>query len=97
MLSMWLTWPGEIEDDLAIPHEIVHRALLAHVGDVDAQRASSPSMLNEVAAVVGDQRVDQQHVGAERHQLAGEVGADEAEAAGDHHAAAAIERVVVRS
>ena len=53
--------------------------------------------VEQVAAVVGDQRVDEQHVGAELDQLPREVAADEAEAAGDHHAAAAVELAVVAS
>ena len=28
--------PGEVEDDLATAHQVVHRARLPHVGDVDA-------------------------------------------------------------
>ena len=50
-----------------------------------------PGDVEQVAAVVGNQRVDEQHVGAERGEAMGEVAADEAETAGDHHAAAAIE------
>ena len=51
--------------------------------------------VEQVAAVVGDQRVDEQDVGAEVDQLARQVAADEAEAAGDHHGAAAVELAVV--
>ena len=69
--------------------------LLADVGDVDAHAIGDAVDVEQVAAVVGDQRVDEQHVGAELDELAREVAADEAEAAGDHHAAAAVELAVV--
>ena len=86
---------GEVEDDVAVAHEVVHRALLADVGDVDADAIGDAVDVEQVAAVVGDQRVDEQHVGAELDEPAREVAADEAEAAGDHHAAAAVELAVV--
>ena len=89
--------PGQVEDDLAVPHEVVHRGRLAHVGDVDADAILDAGDVVEVAAVVGDQRVDEQHVGAELDQRVREVAADEAEAAGDHHAAAAVELARVMS
>ena len=69
--------------------------LLADVGDVDAHAVGDAVDVEQVAAVVGDQRVDEQHVGAELDELAREVAADEAEAAGDHHRAAAVELAVV--
>ena len=84
---------GEVEDHLAALHEVIHRAGLPHVGDVDRDAVFDAGDVEQVAAVVGDQRVDQQHVGAELDQAVREVAADEAEAAGDHHAAAAIEVV----
>ena len=85
----------EVEDDVAIAHEIVHRRLLADVGDVDVHAIGDAVDVEEVAAVVGDQRVDEQDVRAEIDERAREVAADEAEAAGDHHLAAAIELAVV--
>ena len=89
--------PGEVEDDVAVAHEIVHRRLLADVGDVDAHAIGDAVDVEQVAAVVGDERIDEQHVGAERDQPAREIAADEAEAAGDHHRAAAVELAVVRA
>ena len=83
--------PGEIEDDLAVAHEVVHRARLPDVGDVDAHAILDARDVEEVAAVVGNERVDEQDVGAEIDEAAREVAADEPEPAGDHHAAAAIE------
>ena len=85
----------EVEDDVAIPHEIVHRALLPDVGDVDAHAVGDAVDVEEVAAVVGDERVDEQDVGAQIDETPREIAADETEAAGDHHRAAAIEFAVV--
>ena len=56
---------GEVEDDLAVLHQVVHRARLPHVGDVDAHAVLDAGDVEQVAAVVGNQRVDEQHVGAE--------------------------------
>jgi hypothetical protein len=86
---------GEAEDHVAVANEIVHRRLLPDVGDVDLHALGDPVDVEKVAAVVGNQRVDQQHAGAEIDQRAREVAADEAEAAGDHHGAVAVERAVV--
>ncbi len=86
---------GEGEDHLAIAHQVVHRRLLADVRDVDVQPIGDAVDVEQVAAVVGDQRVDQQDVGAEIDERARQVAADEAESAGDHHLAAAIELPVV--
>ena len=83
--------PGEIENDVAILHQVVHRRLLPDVRDVHANAIGDAVDVEQIAAVVGNQRVDEQDVGAERDELVGEIAADEAEAAGDHHAAAPIE------
>jgi hypothetical protein len=65
MLSMWLTWPARLKITSRSLHQVVHRALLAHVGDVDAHAVLDARDVEQVAAVVGDERVDEQHVGAE--------------------------------
>ena len=85
---------GEIEDDLPVFHQEVHRALLADVGDVDLQPRLEAGNVEQVAAVIGDQRVDEQDVGAEVGERPREIAPDEAEAAGDKHAAPAIEVVM---
>ncbi len=87
---------GEIEDDLAIAHQVVHRAFLAHVGDVHPDLVGDAVDVEEVRAGVGNERVHQQHIGAELDQPAGDVAADEAEAARDHHAPAAVELQIRR-
>ena len=40
---------GEVEDDLAIAHQMVHRAFLADVGDVDADAVGDAVDVEEVA------------------------------------------------
>ena len=60
--------------------------LVAHVGDVHAHAVLDPGDVVQVAAVLRDQRVDERHVRAGVDELAREVRADEAEAAGDQHA-----------
>ena len=54
-------------------------------------RSSMPLDVEQVAAVFGDERIDDQHARAERRELVGEIAADESEPAGDHHPAVAIE------
>ena len=96
MLSMWLTCPARLKiTSRSRTRQFIVR-LLADVGDVDADAVLDAVDVEQVAAVVGDQRIDEQDVGAERDQRAREVAADEAEAAGDHHAAAAVELEVGR-
>ncbi len=82
---------GEIEDDVLILDEHVHRVSVAQIGDVHANPILEAADVEVVAAVVGEQRVDQQNVGAKRGKLVGQVAADESEAARDHHAPAAVE------
>ena len=86
----------EAEDDVAIADEMVHRRLLADVGHVDAHPIGDAVDVEQVAAGVRDERVHEQHVGAELDQAAREVAADEPEAAGDHHGAVAVELAVLR-
>jgi hypothetical protein len=68
---------GQIEDHVAIADEMVHRRLLTDVGDVDADAVGDAVDVERIAAGVGQERIDEEHVGAERHQLVREVGADE--------------------
>jgi hypothetical protein len=97
MLSMWLTWPARLNmtsqsrTTRSIAHQVVHRARLADIGDVDANAILDPGDVEQVPAVPVDQRVDQKDVGAERREAMCEVAADEPEPAGHHHAATAIE------
>ena len=86
---------SEIEDDVPPGDEIVHRRLLADVGDVDAHPISDAIDVEQVAAVIRNERVDQQHVCAERDELPRQIAADESEAAGNHDRSAAVELAVV--
>src|SRR5262245_7502848 len=83
--------PGEIENDGSVAHEVIHRALLADVCNVHANAIVDAVDVEQVAAVVGDQRVDEKDFCAKLDESSGEIAADEAEAAGDHHLPAVIE------
>jgi hypothetical protein len=83
--------PGEVEDHLAVLHEVIHRARLPDVGDVDLDAILDAGDVEQIAAILGDQRVDEQDIGAERGEAVREVAADEPESARDHHLAPAIE------
>ena len=52
--------------------------------------------VEQVAAVFGDERIDDQHPGTERGELMGEIAANESEPAGDHHLAVAVEGAEIR-
>ena len=81
---------------LAVADQDVHRAARWRTSrDVHAHAVLDAGDVEQVAAVVGDHRVDEQHVGAEIDELPREVAADEPEAAGDEHAAAAVELPVI--
>ncbi len=86
---------GEVEDHRPVAHQVVHRRVLTDVRDVDVHAIGDAVDVEHVAAVVGDQRIDEEHVCAERHELAREIAADEPEAAGDHHVPAPVELAVV--
>ena len=85
----------EIEDHLLVAHQVIHRARLAHVGDVDADAVFDVRDIEQVAAVFWNEGIDDEHARAELDELMRERAADEPEPAGDHHAAVAIEGAVV--
>jgi len=68
---------GEVEDHGAVAHEVVHRALLTDVRDVDVQAVREAVDVEQIAAVVGDERIDQQDVRADIDETPREVAADE--------------------
>ena len=89
---------GEVEDDLPVAHQIVHGALLPDVGDVDAHAVGDAVDVEQVAAVIGDQRVDQQtRLRRAATSCSREVAADEPETAGDHHATAVVKGAVIHA
>src|SRR5205807_219197 len=86
---------GQIEDDRSIPHEIVHRRLLPDVGDVHPNAVGDAVEVEEMPAGLRDERVDDEHVGAELDELAGEIAADEAEPARDENRLAPVKGTIV--
>jgi hypothetical protein len=54
----------QIEDDVAAADEIVHRGGVAHVGRAQRDRALDAADVERIAAVVRNQRVDDQYIGA---------------------------------
>lgn len=76
---------SEVEQVVLAADEVGHGMRIAHVGDVDAHLAVEVGDIEEVAAVLRNQAIDQGHFGAQRHQATREVGTDEAEATGDQH------------
>ncbi len=87
----------EVEDNLAIADEVVHRAFLPDIGDVHADLVGDAVDVEEVCARIRDERIHQEHIGAELDQTPGDVAADETEAARDHHAPAAVEILIRRA
>ena len=57
--SRWLVWPGEVEEEVLVLDEVREAVLVADVRDVHAHAVLDPRDVVEVAAVLGDQRVDQ--------------------------------------
>jgi hypothetical protein len=76
---------GQVEDDLPSLHQMGQAVRVAHVGDVDPYLVLDPRDVLAIAAIGRNQAVDDHHVGAQRDQPVGEIRADEAEPAGDHH------------
>ena len=79
---------GEVEEDVLVADEVAEAVLVADVGDVHRQPVLDAGDVVEQAAVLGHERVDDRDHRAQLEQLAREVGADEAEAAGDQNAPA---------
>ena len=51
---------GQVEDHVGARHERVHGMRIAHVGDVDLYQVLDAGDVEAVAAVVGNERIDQQ-------------------------------------
>jgi hypothetical protein len=69
---------GEVEDEVLAHDELPDLLVVAHVGVADRHAVGDVPNVVGVAAVLGDQRVDDQDLGAEVQQARGEVRADEA-------------------
>jgi hypothetical protein len=78
----------QIEDDVATADQVGKHVAIAQVGQVDRDALGDPLEVEPVAAVLRDQAVDDQDIGAESDQAAGQCRADEAKSAGNQHLAA---------
>ena len=83
---------GEVEEHLLAANQRLQAVHVADVGDVDRDGVLDPGDVRAVAAVLGDQRVDEDDLRAELDEPAGEVRADEPEPAGDQDALAPVLR-----
>ena len=64
MLSMWADLPSQVENHLAILHEVIHRRLLPDIGALTRTRSEIAVNVEQVAAVVRNQRVYEEDVRA---------------------------------
>ena len=97
MLSTWLTCPGEIEQDVLARDQVLHSVGVPHVRDIHLEPGLDPVDVEEVPAVVRNERVDEEHLGPERKERAGEIASDEAESARDEDLLALVRRAVALS
>ena len=77
--------PGQVEQIVLALHQIVHAVLVAHIGDVDPHPVLDAGDVEQVAAVFRDQAVHQGDLRPQLDQPAGQVRADEAEAARNNY------------
>src|SRR5205814_2444747 len=87
--------PRKIEDDVPIANERIHRRLLPDVGHVDVHSIGDAVDVEQVSAVIGNEGIDEQHVGAEGDEAPRKIAPDESETAGNHDGPAAVEQLVV--
>src|SRR6185503_5693722 len=80
---------GEIEQEVLTLDQVPHAVVIADVGDVNAQAVFQVRQVEPITAVLRDEAVEDGDLGAEFHQAACQVGADEAQAAGDKDASIA--------
>ena len=73
----------EVEDERLPAHEVIHAVLVAHVGNVDLEAVFQPGHVEQLAAVLGDERVDDGDARAQRDKPISHGAADEAQAARD--------------
>jgi len=79
--------PGEVEEHVLASDELAHAVLVADVGDIDRDVFLDSADVEEVAAVLGDQGVDQHDLsGAQGQETPGQVAPNESQAAGDENA-----------
>ena len=74
---------GEVEQEILALDQVLHAVGIPHVGDVDADAVADLRDVEKVAAIFRDQRIHQQHVGAQLHQPVRQMAADEPQSTGD--------------
>src|SRR5207302_10572498 len=84
--------PGQVEDVVLVSDEEADRPRIADVRIVDVDAVHDLADVVRVPAVVGDQRVDDRHLGTELDQPLRQMRADEPEAAGNEDTGALIGR-----
>ena len=82
---------GQVEEHVLTLDQGAHRIGIAHIGNVDAQPVFVPGNVKQIAAIVRDQRIDQRDMRAQIGQSPRQVGADEAQAAGDKDSFVGVE------
>ena len=78
----------EVEQYVLVAQERRETVRIAHVGDVHRHPVLQPGDVREVAAVLRDERVDEDDVRTRVGELTREVRAEEAQPTGDKHALA---------
>ena len=76
---------GQVKNHILALDQCPHRVRVAHVGNVHTHAPFVACQVEAVAAIVGDQRIDNRHARTEIGQAAGEIRADKTKAAGDQY------------
>ena len=74
---------GQVKEVVLPLYQVVHAGAIADVGDVDPHQVLDIGDIEQVATILRDERIDDKHLGPQFYQPPGQVGADEAESAGD--------------
>ncbi len=76
---------GQIEKVVFSANERLQTVSVAHVGDIDVQLVAKTFEVERIAAVLGNQAIDEGKVGPETNEPAGQVGADKAQTSRDQN------------
>src|SRR3546814_18184991 len=66
----------EVEEDVLAPHQVLHSIRVTHVRDVDLDLRLDSVDVEEVPAIVREERIDEEHLRSEGQERAGEVAPD---------------------
>ena len=80
----------QIEQDVLVAQKYRQTVTITHVGDIDIHQMTDAGQIEEIAAVLGDQRIHDGDLGSLFDQGPGEVGPNKPQAAGDQDPAVAI-------